>query len=97
MNLTPYEQLCKDFALDKITEAEFNRLKAAINDDLHGTYKMYNHGKCRCNRCKHANFIYQKSKSHNAPIKHGTTYAYNFHKCRCDECKKAHMNTRRMT
>lgn len=61
--VTPYEQLCIDFARDKITETEFNkrsakfghRIKRVIQKDVVcGTDTKYNKYNCRCNECTEA-------------------------------------------
>lgn len=94
-NLTPYEQLCKDFAKDIITEEEFNKAVAllVIDRTKHGTYYGYARQGCRCEFCKSANAMYlrrrRKKVITNLAPTHGTVYTYNYYRCRCDLCKAA--------
>ena len=71
--------------------------EAAVEAAWHGTLGGYTNHKCRCDKCREANRIYntgakaRRYASLKDPLdaRHGSTNFYGNYGCRCDRCTAA--------
>lgn len=56
---------CGSISLDRLDDGVYIRPRGRATDDRHGTENLYQHGPCRCSRCRTAHAAYRQERRRN--------------------------------